>query len=712
MTPAHVTRGHEIKRGMSVKCPAIMKTGTLCCIITLGLFALKAVASPMIVNQPTNVVAIAGQPASVSVTAYSALPLTYEWIKDGVLLPGQTNAVLSYAAFELTNGGAYQVVVSDGTGVAISLPALLSVSNAPLNAWGQNYSGQLGNGTDFNVDLPGWVASNAVVAAGGAANSLYVTADGNLWAMGDDAYGQLGDGNIYGNEVFTPEVVATNTVAIAAGQYHCLFVTTDGTLWGMGYNNEGQLGESDYETEYPEMIDSDVVAVSAGAYHSLYLDAAGNLWAMGDDTYGELGDGQINGDNVYTPEMVATNVVAISAGQYHSLYITADGTLWGMGYNNDGELGDSTMNDTNMPEVIATNVVAVSAGATHSVYITADGTLWVMGDDTYYELGDAGSDPNTLVPYPATTNVTAAAASYYRTLYLTGDGNLLGAGYNYDGELGNGNDSFTYVPTLVNGGGMLTANISQGSMALHTLAVGGVAPTLNPLPGQMLTNGQSFSESAVIVSGDGPFTYQWQLSGTNIVGATSATYNVASAQAGNTGIYTIIVTGAYGSTSASAFAGFVPAITGQPASTEVGAGQPLNVNVFVNGPVSYEWLKDGVLLPSQTNATLNFTSFQFTNDGVYQVTISNAAGVALSCPALFSVSNAPLRAWGYNNDGQLGDGTTNNLNLPQIVATNVVTAAVGGTHSLFVTADRKLWAMGDNNYGQWATARRTTPACL
>lgn len=675
-----------------------MKTGGLCCIITLGLFALKAAASPVIMSQPTNAVVAAGQPASVSVTACSVLPLTYEWVKDGVLLPGQTNAILSYAAFGLTNGGAYQVVVSDGTGLAISQPALLSVSNAPLQAWGQNYGGQLGDGTQNNTNRPEWVASNAVVAAGGADDSLYVTADGNLWTMGLNNFGQLGNGTF--NSALLPEMVATNTVAVAAGQDDALFVTADGTLWGMGYNSEGQLGESDYETEFPEMIDSDVVAVSAGAEHTLYLDAKGNLWAMGDDTYGELGDGNVNGNEVFTPEMVATNVVAISAGQYHSLYITADGTLWGMGYNQDGELGDGTMNDTNLPEEIATNVVAVSAGAAHSVYITADGTLWAMGNDSYYELGDGGLDPNPLAPYPVTTNVVAAAASSYRTVYLTGDGNLWGAGYNFYGELGNGNDNFTVLPTLVNGGGMLTAGLSQGSMAYHTLAVAGVAPAVNPLPNQILTNGQPFSENAVIAGGDGPFTYQWQLDGTNIIGATNAVYNVAGAQAGNTGIYAVLVTGAYGSASASAFAGFVPAVTGQPVSTEAGAGQPLNASVTVNGWVTYEWLKDGVLLPNQTNATLSFVSFQFTNTGAYQVIVSNTAGVALSCPALLSASNALLRAWGYNNDGQLGDGNTNNLNLPQIVATNVVTAAVGGAHSLYVTADKKLWAMGANGYGQ------------
>ena len=51
---------------------------------------------------------------------------------------------------------------------------------------------------------------------------------------------------------------------------------------------------------------------------------------------------------------------------------------------------------------------------------------------------------------------------------------------------------------------------------------------------------------------------------------------------------------------------------------------------------------------------------------------------------------------GYNNYGQLGNGTTSNTNQPIIVAGNVVAVAAGYDHSLFVTADGTLWAMGYN----------------
>ncbi len=56
---------------------------------------------------------------------------------------------------------------------------------------------------------------------------------------------------------------------------------------------------------------------------------------------------------------------------------------------------------------------------------------------------------------------------------------------------------------------------------------------------------------------------------------------------------------------------------------------------------------------------------------------------------------------GYNNRGQLGDGTYNDTDRPeQIVAGGVMAIAPGGDHSLFLKSDGSLWAMGDNDDGE------------
>src|SRR5271157_2502400 len=102
--------------------------------------ALSALAaygqSPGITSQPVSTVVGSGQTASLSVTATGAAPLAYQWLKDGVILCGQTNSTLSFASFQFTNSGTYQAVVTDSSGLAISLPASLSLSNDPLRVWG------------------------------------------------------------------------------------------------------------------------------------------------------------------------------------------------------------------------------------------------------------------------------------------------------------------------------------------------------------------------------------------------------------------------------------------------------------------------------------------------------------------------------------------------------------------------------------------------
>ena len=81
--------------------------------------------------------------------------------------------------------------------------------------------------------------------AGGCGHSLFFKSDGSLWAMGDNEYGQLGDGT-YNSANLPEQIVASNVTAIAAGWWHSLFLKSDGSLWGMGDNLNGQLGDGAY----------------------------------------------------------------------------------------------------------------------------------------------------------------------------------------------------------------------------------------------------------------------------------------------------------------------------------------------------------------------------------------------------------------------------------------------------------------------------------
>src|SRR5438552_11271702 len=104
---------------------------------------------------------------------------------------------------------------------------------------------------------------------------------------------------------------ATTVTNIAAGFVHSLFIKSDGSLWAMGNDYYGELGDGSIgtTTNRPEQIvSSNVVAVAAGGLQSLFLKSDGSLWAMGNNIYGELGDGTTN--NSSTPkQIVASGVV-------------------------------------------------------------------------------------------------------------------------------------------------------------------------------------------------------------------------------------------------------------------------------------------------------------------------------------------------------------------------------------------------------------------
>jgi hypothetical protein len=73
-----------------------------------------------------------------------------------------------------------------------------------------------------------------------------------------------------------------------------------------------------------------------------------------------------------------------------------------------------------------------------------------------------------------------------------------------------------------------------------------------------------------------------------------------------------------------------PTISVSSAPTVVAEGDAVLLGVSVNslGPVTYEWYRDGVLLPDLTSSTLTLLDFQSADAGLYSVIVRNAAGSA------------------------------------------------------------------------------------
>ena len=130
--------------------------------------------------------------------------------------------------------------------------------NGTVLSWGHNNSGQLGNGSTYDQPAPepiknpgGRGSFTAVGISTGVIYSLAVDSSGNTWAWGYNAYGQLGNGDVFAlltpTRVRSPDPSAGASASlqatrVSAAQYHSLAIGQDGNAYAWGDNRLGQLG--------------------------------------------------------------------------------------------------------------------------------------------------------------------------------------------------------------------------------------------------------------------------------------------------------------------------------------------------------------------------------------------------------------------------------------------------------------------------------------
>jgi hypothetical protein len=152
----------------------------------------------------------------------------------------------------------------------------------------------------------------------------------------------------------------------------------------------------------------------------------------------------------------------------------------------------------------------------------------------------------------------------------------------------------------------------------------------------------------VAATGTEPLSYQW-FKGTDLIaGATQSNLTVADQQGSAAGNYTVRVSnsaGAVTSQPAQVTVIFPPQLAAHPQSSTVNEGSrssfTLRAQPSGTGPFTYRWFKDDVAIPSATGPELTISNVNRTDAGVYRVEISNAAGSAVSDPAVLTVIIPP-----------------------------------------------------------------------
>lgn len=123
--------------------------------------------------------------------------------------------------------------------------------NGAYYNWGYNAAGQLGDGSTADSDVPVRVKLPAAVrqvsqGGSGATNgqTVAILANGSVWAWGDNASGQLGDGSRASSDapVRVKVPAGVRFVKVNSGGYSCYAIDRSGRLWAWGGNRNGQLG--------------------------------------------------------------------------------------------------------------------------------------------------------------------------------------------------------------------------------------------------------------------------------------------------------------------------------------------------------------------------------------------------------------------------------------------------------------------------------------
>ena len=265
-----------------------------------------------------------------------------------------------------------------------------------ISCWGNNNYGQLGNGQRGTADIYSWVPvkvadiTDATAITAGWWHSCALHEDGTISCWGNNFTGQLGNGtDTRRSWVFAKVADITDASDIAAGWWHSCALHEDGTISCWGRYNFSQLGNRemgyDLESAVPvQIVDiTEATAITAGWEHSCALREGGTIYCWGHNQFGQLGNG--NNTEVFIPVLVAdiTDATAINAGGYHSCALQKSGTIHCWGNNLNSQLGDGTDANSWIPVQVAdiTNAAAINAGGYHSCALHESGTIHCWGNN-------------------------------------------------------------------------------------------------------------------------------------------------------------------------------------------------------------------------------------------------------------------------------------------------------------------------------------------
>lgn len=276
--------------------------------------------SPVILAQPLSHTVAPGGPLTLSVSAQSSLPLSYQWRKDGQPIPGSNSSTLTLSVVRAQDAGQYTVLISNGSASVVSNPAQVLVAAtgpvlSPLQNWRQVPGGQLG-ADDFYSIASGWSdgvngASAAVVVVGDN-GAILASVNGGPWTEQFSGTTNALTGVTFGRDQF-----------VAVGDLGTILVSGNGTYWQQYNSGTSEL--------LNRVAFGEGLFVAVGASGTILTSTNGFQWIQHDASVTSYLEGAAIG-------AVNSNLLAVVVGDEGTLLTSANGSDWtrhDLGLTND-----------------------------------------------------------------------------------------------------------------------------------------------------------------------------------------------------------------------------------------------------------------------------------------------------------------------------------------------------------------------------------------
>lgn len=295
---------------------------------------------------------------------------------------------------------------------------------------------------------------------------------GTLYAVGNNAYGQLGTGDTTNLSGFTEIQTPFTPQQVQANGRFAAVLDTGGNLYVCGRNNKGQLGLGDYQDRHaftPVTLPGEdfvIQQISLGEDFLLVLNDQGGLYGCGSHELGQLALGSPL-TTYSTLQFISSGWHYVSGGTGYTLGIKTDRTMWavglenmdgvmGIGYKGDERSEYDTIRDNgwganyHFRQIVAGSNDGSDPGAWEKVYalgrttfaLRNGGELWCCGFNGYRQLGDGdwSSAPFQLRFFTRTAlgvggPIKDVSGGWQHTIIIDTDNIAYGAGYTSMGAI-------------------------------------------------------------------------------------------------------------------------------------------------------------------------------------------------------------------------------------------------------------------------------------